>query len=396
MSSDGATAQNKSRDENTYVDIYQGAYYNGKNLDVRIYTYSSGPYHVNVTDDVITFGSSSSVTIWQEYHFYEAGTLSDGSARETSFKGIFAMMDVDAWSTERYSFTNGGAGVYLHSDTNIYFKDGAWGGRSESSPSNSASWIWVEASSHDASPFQMAYYSNAHRSEMRKPGTNTITLNFPASDDKEPIAIQMVQYGTFDTSKLEVTPNDPNLGIEGWYTTDRYEIKYPEKFMVDGDISLYAKYVKNNTITGPESPTKGTDQTEILPDGPGSTDPTINNPTDSNSSSGDSNNNSNSSDGANDSNNNSNRATSATNTQITYATDSDNIAVPSTSVYTPTRAVTTSSATQVSYPNTGFQTSQTNSVDGVTTVNVLRIVLAIIGVAGVVQIIFARHHKLHF
>lgn len=427
-STTNGTAHNHSKDENTYVDIYQGAHYNGRDLDMRIYTWASnGQYNITVTGGVIELGLSDTITmtsIEQEYHFYEAGTLSSGPAQETSFKGIFALSDVDTWRAERFSFPSGGAGIYLSSNTNIYFRDGAWGGRTESSPSNLESWIWVEANSLATNPLRVSYTADngSHISQIREPNASTVTLNFPASDGKEAITYQVVQYGTFDISKLEVTPNDPNLSIEGWYTTDRYEIKYPEKFTVDGDISLYAKYVENDTTTGPESPTKGTDPTEILPDGPGSIDPATNNPTDSNSSSGDSNNNSNSSNNANaDSNtsqnnnastsantstgsnnnvnasaNNSNRATSATNTQITYATDSDNIAVPSTSVYTPTRAVTTSSATQVSYPNTGFQTSQTNSVDGVTTVNVLRIVLAIIGVAGVVQIISARHHKLHF
>lgn len=428
------TAHNHSKDENTYVDIYQGAHYNGRDLDMRIYTWASnGQYNITVAGGVIELGpqSDTMTSIEQEYHFYEAGTLSRGPAQETSFKGIFVLSDVDTWNAERFSFPSGSAGIYLSSNTDIYFKEGAWGSHAEGTAAALKSWIWVEANSLATNPLRVSYTaSNAHSSQIREPDASTVTLNFPASDGKEAITHQVVQYGTFDTSEIEVSPSDSNLQLEGWYTDSRYEIKYPEKFTVDGDVSLYAKYTEKSAITGPEPPIEDPDPGEILPDGPtddetSSIDPapkddsgnnSNNNPVDSNDDSGNSNNNPDSSNNNNIPNNNAdvntntntssrnnasagagsvNRATSTAIPQIAYATDDEgDIAVPATSAYAATNTTDTG-YTQVSYPNTGHHTKQTEASKNVL-VDILRAVLAAVGIIGLVQIVSARHRKLHF
>lgn len=434
-STTSGTAHNHSKDENTYVDIYQGAHYNGRDLDMRIYTWvSNGQYNITVAGGVVELGlqSDTMTSIEQEYHFYEAGTLSSGPAQETSFKGVFALSDVDTWDAERFSFPSGGAGIYLSSNTKIYFKEGAWGGRGESNSSALESWIWVEANSLATNPLRVSYtVGNGGRiSQIRKPDASTVTLNFPASDGKEAITHQVVQHGTFDTSEIEVSPSDSNLQLEGWYADSRYEIKYPEKFTVDDDVSLYAKYTEKSASTGPEPPIEDPDPGKILPDGPtddkpSSIDPapkddsgnnSNNNPGDSNDDSGNSNNNPGSSSNSNIPNNDAdvntntntssrnnastgassvNRVTSTAAPQIAYTTDDeDGIAVPATSAYVATDTTDTG-YTQVSYPNTGHHTKQTEASKNVL-VDILRAVLAAVGIIGLVQIISARHRKLHF
>ncbi|MBR3365536.1 hypothetical protein IKG48_00185 [Candidatus Saccharibacteria bacterium] len=410
------TANNRNKDENVYIDIYRGAHYNGKDLKVRIYTWAvkGGPsYKVSYNDGVINISDAGggAVYVRQEYHFYEfdnsnAGpTISTSSAQpvditqvvEIDFKGIFSVSDIDAWSVERYGFPNGCTGVWIteySNDKMLLRQDDTleelmWGNSHESSGSNLESWIWAEVRSSAISPLLVDYYSNGHSANIVAPSLVSVELNFPEAN-KEPVSKQIVKYGTLDLSNIEVTPQDETLELDGWYTSDRYEIKYPEKFMVEEDTVLYAKYTerKSPTTTDPDTPSID-DPSKPSTDEPSEAtnkeskieDSTKTSSTSSNTTSA-----------------NTEVATRQT-AAITTTTDTEDVPVPSTSSYVAPSTITYETATPttvVSYPNTGYITKSNQNSSRNTLFDILRMALAIIGLVGISQIILSRRHKLRF
>ena len=388
------SAHNIEKDENTYVDVYQGAHYNGEALDMRIYTWAkrNKDYEIRVSSGsvrVVNTDIDNANDIYQEYHFYKAGTLSGSAAEEVDFKGVIKINNIKDCGEEGWVLPKDDA-VWITDPSNMKLKARAtdpvtyiWCAEADSTDS-----IWTEVESLTTAPLQLVFNDGAtlSNSAIVSPDLVNVTLNFPASENKEPITKDVVKYGSFDLSKIEATPQDENLVLDGWYSTADYETKLPETFMVESDTALYAKYVERTTPGENDNPGENNTPGE---DTPPATDPSEQpsapqddtdsktycelHPSDASC-------------------NNSN--------QVVFEEDTDDVSVPYTSAYvapsTTTYSAPVVSEVAVASPNTGRITNTEKGESKNNLIGILRIVLAAIGFAGIAQIVFARHHKMRF
>ena len=159
------TVTNRTRNENIYINHYNGAYMNGKYYDIKEYIWipdggEMGIY--SLTGGIV--GKIANRCI-REFHFYEAGTLNSSNPIEVTFRGIAKLTDLDV--NEGYTINNINR-AYLTNPTNVkYTGNNTWLGTIDNSPNWERDVLWAEVYGSPSNPLTITYWAaGSHGGEI--------------------------------------------------------------------------------------------------------------------------------------------------------------------------------------------------------------------------------------
>lgn len=229
-----AVGYNRTRQDNCYVDHYNGACINGTFYDVREYIwcygdegwddsgkfgwaikakqggaklYARDPGFNYMNGSIVPKDEAGKEKICREFHFYPAGTLATTSSpttsQEVTFKGVVCGSDLDSPivsgkrspdTSEGYTFLSPCAGVWLSRYTHVTEHGdntwvGTWSCGSEQIHHSDAEFperetLWAEVSGTPSEPMTIAYHASYWlSSSLNYYGTN---VNYVLVRDAKP------------------------------------------------------------------------------------------------------------------------------------------------------------------------------------------------------------------
>ena len=264
---------NNSKQDNIWIDYFNGAVMNGVTYDVRIYFWAGGNRQRWITyTDHLWFSQNQEGTGYDhmEMHFYEAGHAGD-PAYERTFRGVMCLKDIDG-NTERreqYRFYSGHVKSWAKSYTTVSFVNGGYfyGTKyTEDLPAgyDGAQEVWCEVEGSASSPIHLEYGTTGgdYGSNLNYWGAH---INYVLqSDGKYPLpsgATMSSVHGSavYGTYRYASAPSIYGWQFDGWYNDSGLTSPTGATAVITGDKTVYGTYhrvifgvsttVTNGTIT---------------------------------------------------------------------------------------------------------------------------------------------------